>query len=316
MRIQLGCAGLLVAIGLADAAIILVPEDQPTIQGGINVAVAGDTVSVAAGTWSEWLSFRGKDITVQSREGAVLTMIDGGDANSAVLFAHGETQAAVLRGFTVTGSGVGTEFEGLTMGAGIYIYYASPTIEDCIIRDCHAQMGGGVSMFHGDPILRNVVLRDNSASLDGGGMRIHDQSHPVMTNCTLIDNEAVVHGGGLAYGNDSNGVHENCVFEGNTAGIRGGGLSKSCDCSNAMISGSTLCNNVPDHILGSWTDLGGNVLCELCENDVTADGGVGVDDVLAIVAAWGGCICVEDINGDSVVNVDDLLLVIEAWGSC
>ena len=314
MRISVG--GLLLAATAANAAVILVPEDQPSIQAGINTAISGDTVSVAAGTYEEWLSFRGKDITVQSRDGAAATMISGGDADSAVVFAHGESEAAILRGFTITGAGNGTELEGLSMGAGIYIYIASPTIEDCVIHDCHAQMGGGVSMFQGDPIFRNVVLHGNTATLDGGGMRIHHLSHPTITGCTFIDNDAVVHGGGLAYGNDSNGIHENCVFEGNSAGIRGGGLSKACDCSNALISGTILCNNAPDHILGSWTDLGGNELCELCANDVTADGDVGVDDVLAIVAAWGGCICVEDINGDSVVNVDDLLLVIEAWGSC
>ncbi len=314
MRISFG--GLLLVATAANAAVILVPEDQPSIQAGINIANPGDTISVAAGTYEEWLSFRGKDITVQSRDGAPTTMINGGDADSAVVFAHGESEAAILRGFTITGAGNGTEFEGLTMGAGIYIYNASPTIEDCVIHDCHAQMGGGVSMFQADPVFRNVVLSGNTATLDGGGMRIHNLSHPMITGCTFIANDAVVHGGGLAYGNDSNGIHENCVFEGNSAGIRGGGLSKACDCSNALISGTILCNNSPDHILGSWTDLGGNELCELCANDVTADGGVGVDDVLAIVAAWGGCICVEDINGDSVVNVDDLLLVIEAWGSC
>ena len=157
---------------------------------------------------------------------------------------------------------------------------------------------------------------NNSATLNGGGIRIHQLSHPIMRQCTLINNAAVIHGGGLAYGNDSNGIHEDCFFEGNTAGIRGGGLSKSCDCSNAQISGTVMCHNAPDHILGSWDDLGGNELCEVCSNDVNADGEVGVNDILAIVAAWGGCVCVEDINGDSVVNVDDLLLVIESWGPC
>ena len=77
-----------------------------------------------------------------------------------------------------------------------------------------------------------------------------------------------------------------------------------------------MCHNSPDHILGTWNDLGGNDLCPVCSHDVTADGSVGVDDVLAVVSAWGGCVCVEDINGDSVVNVDDLLLVIGDFGPC
>jgi len=300
----------------ATGAVIQVPEQAQSIQAGINAAAPGDTVSVASGVWSEWLDFRGKPVIVESRDGPEATTIDGGTAPSAVVFAHGETSGAVLRGFTVTSDGEGTEFEGLRMGAGIYIHQASPTIENCIVRDCAAQMGAGVSIWQGDPVFENVVLHNNIASINGGGMQIHHLSHPVMRGCHLLNNAASVHGGGLAYGNDSNGIHENCVFEGNTAGIRGGAMSKSCDCSNAAISGTTMCHNAPDHILGTWDDLGGNDLCEVCGDDVTADGDVGVDDVLAIVAAWGGCVCVEDINGDSVVNVDDLLIVIESWGPC
>ena len=40
------------------------------------------------------------------------------------------------------------------------------------------------------------------------------------------------------------------------------------------------------------------------------------DDILAIIAAWGGCVCVEDINGDSTVAVDDLLAVLGSYGPC
>ncbi|MDP7071151.1 MAG: right-handed parallel beta-helix repeat-containing protein [Phycisphaerales bacterium] len=316
MLLRIACCSLLGLACQARAETLLVPEDHPTIQAGINAALDGDVVSVDAGVWLGWISFRGKDIVVESRHGAEATTIDGGEAPSAVVFTHGESQASVLSGFTVTGSGGGTEFETLRMGAGMYIHLASPTIEDCIIRDCSSQFGGGVSIWEGAPVFRNVVLRDNTATVDGGGMRIHYLSHPTMESCVLLNNTANVHGGGLAYGNDSNGVHDGCTFEGNVAGIRGGGLSKSCDCSNAVILNSTLCSNTPDHILGTWDDYGGNELCPLCAHDLNADGVVGVDDVLAVVGAWGGCVCVEDITGDAVVNIDDLLLVIDSWGAC
>ncbi len=316
MHLKLALFGTLTLAGPLTAATVHVPESQPTIQAGIDIAADGDTVSVAAGVWQEWINFRGKRLVVESRDGASVTTLDGGSAPSAVVFAHGETPESILRGFTVTGSGGGTEFESLLMGTGIYIHLASPTIEDCIIRDCTSQMGAGVSIWGGDPTFRNIMIRDNTATLDGGGMRIHHLSQPLMENCEFLNNSATIHGGGLAYGNDSNGVHDGCTFEGNVAGIRGGGLSKSCDCSNATIANTTLCNNTPDHILGNWDDFGGNELCTICAHDINADGIVGVDDVLAIVAAWGSCVCVEDITGDSVVNIDDLLLVIESWGDC
>jgi len=67
--------------------------------------------------------------------------------------------------------------------------------------------------------------------------------------------------------------------------------------------------------------------CPLCPADVTPigspDGTINVDDLLAIINAWGACAnpndCPADIapaGGDDVVNVDDLLAVINAWGVC
>jgi hypothetical protein len=48
--------------------------------------------------------------------------------------------------------------------------------------------------------------------------------------------------------------------------------------------------------------------------DVNGDGTVGVDDLLAVIAAWGPCGgCSEDITGDGVVDVNDLLSVLAAW---
>ena len=56
------------------------------------------------------------------------------------------------------------------------------------------------------------------------------------------------------------------------------------------------------------------------------DGAVNVDDLLAVINAWGACAdpddCPADIApagppvGDDQVNVDDLLAVINAWGAC
>ena len=54
-----------------------------------------------------------------------------------------------------------------------------------------------------------------------------------------------------------------------------------------------------------------------CDPDLDGDGGVGVNDLLMVIADWGPCAgCVGDVNDDTMVNVDDLLLVIAAWGPC
>lgn len=53
--------------------------------------------------------------------------------------------------------------------------------------------------------------------------------------------------------------------------------------------------------------------------DVDLNGFVNVDDLLAVISAWGECssppqTCPADLNGDLVVNIVDLLMVISNWG--
>ena len=52
--------------------------------------------------------------------------------------------------------------------------------------------------------------------------------------------------------------------------------------------------------------------------DVTGNGVVDVDDLIAVVNAWGACpvpppSCDADLTGNGVVDVDDLLEVINHW---
>src|ERR1035438_8152332 len=89
---------------------IHIPTDQPTIQGGINAAVPGDTVLVAPGTYDENIDFKGKAITVSSSAGPATTIIDGGNvAGSAVVaFKSQELRASILSGFTIQHGGTQT----------------------------------------------------------------------------------------------------------------------------------------------------------------------------------------------------------------
>jgi hypothetical protein len=71
--------------------------------------------------------------------------------------------------------------------------------------------------------------------------------------------------------------------------------------------------------------------CDACEGtcvpDIVpapGDGNVDVDDLLAVINAWGACLpvslCSADVSpapsGNNVVDVDDLIAVINAWGPC
>ena len=62
--------------------------------------------------------------------------------------------------------------------------------------------------------------------------------------------------------------------------------------------------------------LGGSWISVLPKaGDVNSDAVIDVDDLLAVINAWGNCPapCDADLTGNGVVDVDDLLLVINNW---
>jgi hypothetical protein len=52
-----------------------------------------------------------------------------------------------------------------------------------------------------------------------------------------------------------------------------------------------------------------------CPADVTGNGMVDIDDLLAVINGWGGGAGPADVTGNGVVDIDDLLAVINSWGT-
>ncbi|MHC5024288.1 MAG: hypothetical protein ACYTGG_10335 [Planctomycetota bacterium] len=53
-----------------------------------------------------------------------------------------------------------------------------------------------------------------------------------------------------------------------------------------------------------------------CPADIDGSGAVGVNDLLAVLAAWGPGGGPADLDDDGIVGVTDLLLVLASWGAC
>ena len=53
-----------------------------------------------------------------------------------------------------------------------------------------------------------------------------------------------------------------------------------------------------------------------CPADLTCDAVVNIDDLFAVLAAWGQSGVLADINEDGIVNIDDLFAVLGVWGPC
>ena len=64
-----------------------------------------------------------------------------------------------------------------------------------------------------------------------------------------------------------------------------------------------------------WVYEGMQTSCN-CPGDTDGDGGIDVNDLLAVIAAWNTDDPTADVNGDGIVNVSDLLTIIAGWGTC
>lgn len=234
--ISVGFLISLAAILSLNANTILVPTDYLFIQDAITASQNGDTILCAPGVYQENIGFSGRDIVVGSlflTTGDTtyigLTIIDGGGQStnySTVNFLSGETNAALLSGFTIrNGWASGTHAGGIT------VQNASPTIEDCRIVDNNGDPG----MFEGigivsrgaSPIFRRCLIQNNLAPNNGGyphngGGIFVSGGAPYFIDCQIRYNRIMSHPfeanhGGALYAGNTEAVFFNCLFEGNSA---------------------------------------------------------------------------------------------------
>ena len=100
-------------------------------------------------------------------------------------------------------------------GAGLLMYEASPTLDNCVFKynSCNSWTGGGMHIQGGSPIIRNSLFELNSANFNGGGVDIVANANPTFQSCIFRGN----FGQGMQ-SFDSNVVVEDCVFEFNLEG--------------------------------------------------------------------------------------------------
>jgi hypothetical protein len=168
-------------VGARSALAVLVEPDgtgdYPTIQAAIDASEDYTVIELADGTFTgpgnRNINFRGKRLVVTSRSrNAEACVIDAqaseSDPARVVVFLSGEEPSTRLEYVTITG-GYLPEDPGWqqTIGAGIYIKQASPSITGCIVTGNYCTGGGALMCYLDNAIVTDCIVRNNHIGLSG-----------------------------------------------------------------------------------------------------------------------------------------------------
>ena len=274
-------------------ATIHVPRDFATIQQAIDSAANGDIVEVAPGTYTgggNWdIDFRGKAITVRSAAGPEQTIIDCADhgdpkdtnrGHRGFYFHRGEGPNSLLHGFTITGARVrGPRVApdhvrwilspGHPVGGGIYCEFSSPSIVNCVIKQCATELGGGIGSVGGAPAIIDCAIEEcHAGGLGpaesggrGAGIGLIRGSDAKIVNCTIKKNVGYYnsHGAGV-YCWQSKALLTNCdiSFNSGQANIYGGGIYCGGSSTRVILEHCIISNNTAGAGSGVFTDSPAN----------------------------------------------------------
>ncbi|MCD4683760.1 MAG: right-handed parallel beta-helix repeat-containing protein [Bacteroidales bacterium] len=349
MKTKILLANLLFNLSfILTAQIINVPDDQPTIQAGINVAMNGDTVLVEDSTYFENIKFMGKAITVASHflidgneDHIDNTIIDGSqpanpDSASTVMFVNGEDTTSIICGFTIQGgAGLFNTTLGFKYGGGIACRGSGPKIchnkiKNNVITDPSFDCGGGGIgswyeagnwlMVVDNNVISNNMCTANAQSACGGG--IYVSTNVIIRNNIIEENSCynagtLADGGGIEvqqFGAAITAVINNNTIQNNTVeGNESLGAGIRIMSATVTISNNEISNN---SCIAEEIAYGGGIYSNQTGKTIILNNQVENNTCEATYPGGGGYYCY-DINGElyivgNMFNNNDLTGV-EYW---
>jgi hypothetical protein len=245
----------------SSSATIEVPRDFANIQQAIDSASYGDIIEVSPGTYTgngNWdIDFKGKAITVRSSSGPGRTTIDCAEGHRGFYFHQGEGRNSVLRGFTIrdavlSGSKIPSENSSWNsspahpIGGGIFCEFSSPSIIDCVITQCEAELGGGIGSVGGSPLIIDCTIEQCRAGGFGAGIGLIRDSDARIVNCTINRNTGSDNSvGGGVYCLQSRLMMAGCdiSFNSTQGNAQGGGIYCGDPSTQATLEHCIISNN-------------------------------------------------------------------------
>ncbi len=242
------------------------------LRNAVNTAENGDTLIVAAGTYSGSINISGKQIKLygvnpDDPNVVARTIIDAAGSGQGFVFSGGENNNTVIDGFTIINGG-GDAIQG---GAIFIDANSSPLIVNVDISDCNVTNASGGAIYIGSassPEFRNVNITNCSATMNGGGVYISNNSSPIFKDCSIANCNAGINGGAVYCRTLSNPQFINCSFTNNSAADSAGAIFYDTSCTVKLNS------------------------CVFAGNTASEDGG-------AVICSTS---CVIDINNCDVAN--------------
>jgi parallel beta-helix repeat protein len=212
-----------------------------------NVAAAGDSVLVAAGTYTEPFTMQ-PGVVILSQSRPDVTIIDGAGVRGPMVSATSQTvtSTARLEGFTITGGN----------DRGVNIERASPVISNCTIYDNYGSYGGGIAISQApaNVLISHSRIVSNTAGGDSGGIFADYGATLTLVHSTVASNTAQGWGGGVLGHGSTMLTITNCIVY-NNHGTFGGGIAIAYASANALVSHSWIVSNTASGDGGGiWTD--------------------------------------------------------------
>ena len=255
-----------------------------TITHALTQSINGDTISVAAGTYSTASNGEAFPLDILNAvtiagAGSSTTTVDATGSGSSVFTVNSSGGAVTLSGLTITNGG----------DSGVFVSQSSPLslTNDVITKNAS---GGGAGLLldgGGDLTMNNVTVSSNTSTRVGGGLYLESGGNVTITNSTISGNTAGTAcsscgGGGMKVGQSgaTSLTISNSTISGNTTDpscasscTGGGGIRVTGDTSSNLrtltLQSVTVTGNSASPDCTSGCGDGGGIALDACSATLT-----------------------------------------------